>query len=532
MPVGMFRRPEDYIKTHVDAGDVQLESAPSLFGTIKYPGFLLRMKTNILHDILMILGILTVLLAACTSVGPSYRPPAPDMPGQWAETAENVSVKNDARISVWWTLFGDPVLDSLVKRAIASNQDLRMAETRIREARAQLRMRAANSYPGIGASGSYASSRTGDDTVSGLTSQDLFRLQANQDLYQAGFDVNWEIDIFGGMRRATEAANASVAASVEDRRDVLVSLVAEVSRNYINFRGIQQRLAITKEDISLQEKTLEMVRRRLQIGFGDELAVVQAETQLALSHSQIPVLESAASQAKHQMALLLGQMPETPVPELMDKGLIPPIPPRIPALLPSELLRQRPDIRRAERQLAAATAEVGVATADLFPKFSLAAFIGLESPDLSDLVTSGSRFWSVGPQVKWSLFDGGKARAGVEASNSRRDRAQIFYEKTVTTALVETENALVAFSREQQTRQDLRAAVTAGQRAWSIAKKKYALGLIDFLNVLQTERILYQSQDQLVQSEERLSLDMVSLFKALGGGWDIRQEELSRSSRQ
>jgi multidrug efflux system outer membrane protein len=474
------------------------------------------MKTLSTHNLLKILGtVITALLAACT-VGPTYQPPSPDMPSRWSESAENVSARADAKISAWWTLFKDPVLDSLITRAIASNQDLHLAETRIREARAQRHVTASNSFPMVGASSSYIHGRTGENTSSGLTEQDL---------YQAGFDVNWEIDIFGGTRRATEAADASVAASVEDGRDVLVSLVAEVSRNYLELRGIQQRLVLAKENISLQEKTADMARKRFQIGVGDEQAVVQAETQLAIARAQTPPLESAASQTMHQLAFLLGQMPETLIPELTGKKPIPAIPPQVPVTLPSELLRQRPDIRRAERQLAAATAEVGVATAELFPKFSLAAFLGLESTDFSQLVTSGSRFWSAGPQVKWSLFDGGKVRAGIDASNSRRDRAQIFYEKTVLTALVETENALVAFSREQQTRQSLKTAVIAGQRALSISKTKYELGFVDLLNVLQTELAYYQAQDQLAQSEQRLSLDMVALFKALGGGWEISKEE-------
>jgi outer membrane protein, multidrug efflux system len=483
------------------------------------------MKTNSLHGPLKILGIgVIAFLSACTA-GPTYQPPNPDMPSRWSETPVNVSAQADTKISTWWTLFGDPVLDSLVIRAMASNQDLRMAESRVREARAVRRMTASKSFPSVDATGSYTYSRTGDTPSSFTTTQDLFQLQANQDLYQAGFDVSWEIDIFGGTRRATEAADASVAASVEDSRDVLVSLVAEVSRNYLELRGIQQRLVLAKENISIQEKTFEVARKRFQSGFGDELAVVQAETQHAMARSQIPPLESAASQAMHQLALLLGRMPEALVPELTGKKPIPAIPPQVPVTLPSELLRQRPDIRRAERQLAAATAEIGVATAELFPRFSLAAFIGLESTDLSSLVTRGSRFWSVGPQVKWSLFDGGKIHAGIDASNSRRDRAQILYEKTVLTALTETENALVAFSREQQTRQSLKTAVIAGQRALSISKTKYELGFVDLLNVLQTELAYYQAQDQLAQSEQRLSLDMVALFKALGGGWEISKEE-------
>jgi outer membrane protein, multidrug efflux system len=470
------------------------------------------MKTHYIHNLLKMFGaVLTAFFAACTTVGPSYQPPSPDMPAQWSESAKNVSVRADTKISAWWTLFRDPVLDSLVTRAIAANQDLRLAETRVREARAERQRTAANAAPRAGASGAYTNTRTGENTSSGET---------NQDLFQAGFDMGWEIDIFGGIRRATEAADASVAASIEDKRDVLVSLVAEVARNYIDLRGTQRRLAITKENISAQEETVDMVKKRFQIGFGNELAVVQAQNQLAMTMSQVPGLESTARQAMHQLALLLGQRPETLVVELTPEAKIPTIPPQVPVSLPSDLLRQRPDIRRAEQQLAAATAEIGVATAELFPSFSLAALIGLESSGLSNLVTSGSRYWSAGPKVKWSLFDGGRARAGIEASENRRERAEIIYEKSVLTALVEVENTLVAFAREQETNRILKTAVTAAQRALTLSRNQYELGLVDFLNVLQSEQSFHQSQDQLVQSEQRLSLNIVSLFKALGGGWN------------
>jgi outer membrane protein, multidrug efflux system len=468
---------------------------------------------NCPYHFLKILGpVLAVLLTACTTVGPSYQPPNPVMPPHWTEAAPDIPVQANGKIGTWWTLFKDPLLDSLVIKAIAENQDLGIAETRIREARAQRRMTAASGLPAVGTSGAYTHSRTGENTSSG---------KANQDLFQAGFDVGWEIDLFGGIRRATEAADATVAASVEDKRDVLVSLVAEVARNYLELQGSRQRLAITKENIDIQQKTVDMVKKRFQIGFGSELAVVQAETQLAMTMSQVPGLEAAAAQSMHQLALLLGHAPDALVSELTASEIAPLTPPQVPITLPSDLLRQRPDIRRAERQLAAATAEIGVATAELFPSFSLSALVGLESTSFSNLVTSGSRFWSLGPKVQWSLFDGGKARAGIEVSNSRKDRAHIGYEKTVLTALVEVENALVAISREQETHRILAIATSSAQRALTISKSQYELGLVDFLNVLQSEFAFYQSQDQLVQSEQRLSLDTVSLFKALGGGWDL-----------
>jgi outer membrane protein, multidrug efflux system len=472
---------------------------------------------NPLHNLLKLLGpaLAAMLLTACTTVGPSYQQPSPALPPQWTETSANVSIGDEA-MGAWWTQFRDPLLDSLIKNAIEANQDLRIAETRIREARAERRMTASIGTPGVGATGAYTNSRTGENTSSGKT---------NMDLFQAGFDVGWEIDIFGGIRRATEAADAAVAASVEDKRDVLVSLVAEVARNYIELRGTQRRLAITRENTVNQEQTVDMTKKKFRIGFGGELAVVQAETQLAMTMSQVPGLENTASQAMNQLALLLGRTPGTLIPELQPEAIIPTMPPQVPIGLPSNLLRQRPDIRRAERQLASATAEIGVATAELFPSFSLSALIGLESIGISHLVTSGSRYWSAGPKVQWSLFDGGKIRAGIEASESRRDRAEIVYEKTVLTALVEVENALVAFSREQQAERILETAVAAAQRALTISKNQYALGLVDFLNVLQSEQSFNQSRDQLVQSQQRLSLNMVALFKALGGGWEVSEKD-------
>ncbi len=471
------------------------------------------MKTHILPHFLKIFGLLsTVFLAACTAVGPTYQPPRPDMPAHWSEVAKNVSPTAEASLSNWWTLFKDPVLDSLVRRAMTANQDLRIAETRIREARAGRRLAGTAGLPALNSSAASSHSRSYANTAAG---------ESNRDLYQVGFDAGWEIDIFGGVRRAVEAADASVAGSVEDKRDVLVSLEAEVARNYLELRGAQQRLVIAGQNITNQEKTVDLVLKRTQIGLGSELELEQSRNQLYLTKSQLPSLETITGQAIHQLALLLGQPPQALFAELSPAALIPTLPPELPSVLPSDLLRRRPDIRRAERQLAAATAEVGVATADLFPRFSLGALAGLESTSLSDLVTSGSRFWSFGPSVKWSIFDGGKARTGIEISNALRDRAQITYEKTVLAALVDVEDTLIAFSREQETRRTLTAAVEAGQRAATIAKSQYELGLVDFLNVLQSESSLQLSQDQLVQSEQRLATNMVTLFKALGGGWEI-----------
>ncbi|MDP3479212.1 MAG: efflux transporter outer membrane subunit [Desulfoprunum sp.] len=471
------------------------------------------MKTTLSHHFLRIsVALLTVFLASCAAVGPTYEPPRPDMPTGWSESTKDLQVAADADINTWWTLFKDPVLDSLIQRTIASNQDLRIAETRIREARAQRQLAGSAQVPALNASASSSHSRSYENTASG---------KGSRDLYQAGFDAGWEVDIFGGVRRSIEAADASVASSLEDKRDIQVSLLAEVARNYLELRGSQQRIAIANQNIANQEETVALVQRRFEIGLSSELELEQAKNQLYMSKSPVPGLETIAAQAMHRLALLIGQQPQALVAELSPEVMIPATPPEIPVALPSELLRRRPDIRRAERDLATATAQVGVATADLFPRFSLGAMAGLESTSLSDLVTSGSRFWSFGPTVKWALFDGGRARAGVEISNAQRDRAQIAYEKSVLAALADVEDALVAFNREQQTRRTLAAAADSAQRAATIARDQYKLGLIDFLNVLLSDSSLRQSQDQLVQSEQRLSMNMVALFKSLGGGWEV-----------
>lgn len=455
---------------------------------------------------------ITASLTACTTVGPDYQQPEPNLPAHWTETPGTIRSAREAVPHSWWTLFNDPILDSLIARARAANLDIRIAETRIREARAQRGLTAAASAPSLGAGGGYSNSRSSENIPSGGGSQDLFR---------ASFDANWELDLFGGTRRQIEAADATLAATVEARNDVLVSLEAEVARNYLELRTNQQRLKIARDNIRIQEQTAAMVRHKLEIGLGNALDVAQAQTQLALTLSEIPSLESTTAQTIHQLALLLGQQPHFLRGELTPAAGIPPVPPQLPTVLPSALLRQRPDIRAAERQLAAATATVGAAIAELFPRFSLSALIGQQSTSLANLVTASSHFWIAGPAVQWSLFDGGRARAAIAISEARRDQAQAMYEKTVLTALVETENALIAYAREQEKHNMLGAAVASGQQAMTLAQGQYAAGLTPLLNVLLSEAALYQSQDKLTQSDQRRALNMVALYKAMGGGWQI-----------
>ncbi len=468
---------------------------------------------------------LTALLVGCAPVGPDYQPSRPQLPAAWSEAGEGGTANaGTGALETWWILFDDPRLDGLIQRAVAANPDLKIAVTRIQQARAQYRLATAALAPAVDVSGTSARTQRSGNTGGSNAG-------TTQDLYQAGFDAGWELDIFGGTRRSVEAAGARLAATAEGRRDVLVSLEAEVARNYLELRGSQQRLRAARENVGIQERTLYLARGRHESGLGNRLEVAQAETQLALTRAQLPPLENSAGASIYSLSLLLGLPPRA-----LEKELAPgaPLPPRsawLPQTLPSDLLRRRPDIRRAERQLAAATADIGVATAELFPRFSLIGLLGLQSASLGDMISTGSRYWTVGPTVSWPLFDMGRARANIDLNQWRQEEAQAAYEKTVLAALGEVESALLGLSRETETYRSLADAVHSGQRAVELASGRYRAGISDILSLLQSQTALYLSQDQMIQSEQRLALYQVALFKALGGGWEIDRDESNISSR-
>ncbi len=456
-----------------------------------------------------------LVLAGCAPVGPTYQSPQPELPKAWddASVATGKPVA-DAELSRWWTQFNDPLLNSLVERAGVANSDIKIAAARLQQARAQYRLTTAVAAPTLGVSGAYGNSHKSENaggSGGGIT----------QDLFQSGFDAGWELDVFGGARRGAEAAEARLAAAGENGNAVLVSLAAEVARNYLELRATQQRLAAARANLAVQEKTLALARGRRESGFGNALEVAQAETQLAQTRAQLPPMESSAEQSLSRLTLLLGLQPRGLVEELSLVLPLPIAPAGLPETLPSELLRRRPDIRQAERLLAAASADIGVATAELFPHFSLTGLGGLQSLNLSDLLSTSSRFWTVGPTVRWSLFNGGKVRANIELNQARREEAQAVYEKSVLTALSEVESALLALAREEETRRTLAEAVASGQRAVELATGRYRAGLAGVLDVLLGERAIYQSQDQLISSEQRLAVNRVALCKALGGGWEV-----------
>jgi outer membrane protein, multidrug efflux system len=466
-----------------------------------------------------------IFLAAGCSVGPNYQKPDLSVPAAWTEAQQKGVDARSAELARWWSTFNDPLLDSLVERAARSNLDLRLAEARIREARATRAVTASGAWPTLNVSGSYTRNRASQNGV-GVPGEGAVIVPSggganlDQNLYQSGFDANWEIDVFGRVRRSVEAADATVEATVEDRRDVLVTLLGEVARNYIDLRGFQRRLAVARANLKTQQDTLELTQVRFQAGLASDLDVAQQEAQVNTTAAQIPTLESSLKQAAYGLDVLLGLQPGTLWNELAKETAIPNLPPEVLVGLPSDLLRRRPDIRRAERQLAAATAQVGAAMADLFPKFSLTGIAGLQSVSASDWFTRGSRFWSIGPTISWPVFDAGRIRANIEIRNAQQEQALTQYEKSVLSAFQDVETALVNYANEQTRYRSLIDAVAANRRAVTMANELYIRGLNDFLNVLDTQRSLYVTESELAQSQATMATNLVALYKALGGGWE------------
>jgi len=530
-------------------------------GRLAFPGWL------------AIAVLLVALMTGCVT-GPDYKKPDVPVPGKWSEALEGGEKDGSPNLVQWWSAFSDATLESLVTRATQSNLDLRIAESRVREARASLQMTQADLWPQLNTAGSYqrtqskklpsASGAAGKPGVSATLSQQGVAVTAlpalgpsvtfmpdlsgggnsrltvasragasggtaerQGDLFQAGFDASWELDVFGGARRANEAAKADVEAAEENHRSVLITVVAEIARNYFELREAQNRLEIARRNIGILGDSLDLVRSRFEAGLTNELDVKTAEAQLAATRSSVPTMEFAVKQSIHRLGVLLGREPGILQDELSGRGIIPRLPsapPEVLVGLPSELLRRRPDVRYAERLLAGATARIGVATADLFPKFSLTGSFGGSNDTFDGLQLGANHIWSFGPAIRWPIFDAGRIRANIGVHNARQEQALLGYEKAVITSLEDVENALVLYAKEQNRLSDLATAVEASRKALDIANDLYAQGLVNFLNVLDVERSLFAAEDQLVQCKGSVLVDLVSLYKALGGGWE--NEEL------
>jgi multidrug efflux system outer membrane protein len=472
---------------------------------------------------------ISLFLAGC-SVGPDYKEPGLAVPAAWTEAQQKGVDTRPAELTRWWTAFDDPMLNSLIDRAVRSNLDLRVAEARIREARASRAVVASGAWPTVDTSGSYTRSRSSENALNipsqsgaggGAPGGGASGIKVERNLFNAGFDANWEIDVFGGVRRSVEAADATIEATEYSRRDILVSLLGDVARNYIDLRGAQRRLAVARANLKTQQDSLDLTRVRFDAGLASDLDVSRAEAQINTTAAQIPTLESILKLAAYSLDLLLGLSPGALWKELESEVAIPNLPAEVLVGLPSDLLRRRPDIRFAERQLAAATAQVGSAIADLFPKFSLIGTYGLQSISASDWFTGRSRYWSIGPTISWPIFDAGRIRANIEIRNAQQEQAVTQYEKAVLAALGDVEKSLVNYAQEQVRHRSLNDAVVANRRAVEMANELYVRGLSDYLNVLDSQRALYVTETELAQSEATMASNLVALYKALGGGWQV-----------
>ena len=470
------------------------------------------MKTTAPTLLLMLAACLT--LTGCT-VGPDYQAPTtPELsrplaqPGADANTAPEVSPET---VASWWTVLDDPALTDLVHKTLKQNRDFRAAVASVRQARARLGIATAGLLPQVGASGLYSRGRTSENIGMGPSTTSGY--------YNGQFDMTWEIDVFGGTRRSVQAAQADLQATSASLENVWVSLAGEVAEAYILLRTTQQQLDVTKSNLSVQQETLDLLQSRRKAGLVDDLAVLQATYNVERTKSLLPPLRANIEFTLSALAVLTGQVQGDLQKQLRQKETIPAPARQIAVGIPANALRRRPDIRQAERALAAQTARIGQATADLYPKFYLLGSVGLESLDSSDFFKSGSRAWSFGPSISWPIFRGGSIRQNIKAQTALQEQLLARYEQTVLVAVKEVQDALVNYAEQQNRRDSLKNAVGAAREAITVSQDQYKNGLVDFSNVLDSQRTLLELEEQLTLTEGQISTSVVRLYKALGGGW-------------
>lgn len=514
---------------------------------------------------------LAVLLSGC-AVGPNYRSPRTELPQEWHQPATDGLARGAANVESWWQVFDDDLLSELIHRAAENNLDLRLAVLRIREVRALRGIAAGELLPTLSGQGSYQRSKASANGMGGASpprpspgeqfggslvrgvgtsflgqglsgvlpgGTELVGFSAassviglipertrlpetdEQDLFASGFDASWEIDVFGGIRRNIESADAALTATVEDYRNVLVSLLAEVAATFIDVRRLQARIDATVQNIELQRQTLSLTQSRFKLGLTSELDVRQAETNLATTEAELPVLQTALALSLYRMGVLIGQEPSAVWEELSAQRAIPLPPSEVLVGAPIDVLRRRPDIRAAERRLAAQFAQIGVATADLYPRFTLSGTFAFQATDFNHAFDARSIAYGFGPAVRWNLFDGLRNLHRIAAEEAVAQQAYVAYEQTVLLALEEVEGALVGYKREQDRYGALDRAVEAARRSTQVAERQYSDGLTDFQRVLDAQRSLVVLEDALAQSRGQVAVNLVAIYKALGGGWTL-----------
>ena len=468
------------------------------------------------HSLLM---LASTVLAGCAAVGPDYAPPATDVPADWrrldpsAQPAMRADAPGD--LSQWWQSLNDALLSELVGEALLASPDLRSAQARLREARARRTVAASDRFPSVTASASASRSQASEALGSGDT----------RDFFSAGFDASWELDVFGGVRRSVEAAEADLESAEASLHDTRVSLAAEVALNYVEVRTRQILIAIARANLDTQSETLQLTDWRAQAGLVSSQDVEQARSNREQTRAQIPALEILLAEAEHRLDILLGQPPGALHARLASAGPLPAVPEQLAVGIPADALRQRPDVRAAERRLAAETARVGVAEAARYPAFKLSGSIGLEALTLGALGNSGAATSSLFAGITAPVFNAGRLRAQVEIRDAVREQAVVAYEQAVLLALQEVENALVALARNRERTEALANAAGAARNAAALARQRYGAGLIDFQSVLDSERSVLALEESLASSRASGVQELIRLYKALGGGWSPQPGE-------
>jgi outer membrane protein, multidrug efflux system len=460
---------------------------------------------------LILWSIVLACLSGCAAIGPNYRPPAIEAPPHYARSQEKATDVPALEKLAWWELFNDPTLTGLVREGVAGNLDVKIAKERVLQARALVTATRADLWPSVSLGGAVSRSRASENVMGqgGTTT-----------LYNAGLDASWEIDVFGGTRRKIESAEASAQAQVEGLNDVLLTLLGDIALNYIELRSAQEQLAITRQNVEVQTNSVQVTSKRYRIGLTTYLDVARAEAQKSATESDIPSIEASIQASINRLSVLLDKEPNALSSELASSRPLPGWSGLMATGLPSELLTRRPDLRGAERNLAAASAEIGVAVSDLYPKFDLTLGMGLEASSLSKIASLSSGYWSAVPQVSMLLFDAGKTQATIEGREAVYREAFLEFRSTFLKALEDVENNLTDYYSQQTRLKTLQETVAADEVACSLSLERYRRGLSNFLDVLDSQRALYAAQSALRKAEANVLKSLVALYKSLGGGWN------------
>lgn len=465
----------------------------------------------VVHCGIFTIPILLILaLGSCAPVGPNYSTPDTPVPDFWNTGLQRGLNSSTPDIETWWRRFNDPTLNKLIALAETQNRDLAIAAERIEEARAQYGASRGALSPSLGASGGVTRNRS-SESVTAFGPNPIT-------LYDAGLNSSWETDFVGGLRRSVEAAGASLEATQEVYHDTMVLIYADVAANYITYRTLQRRISLAQDNLAAQKKSVQITKDRKEAGLAPQIDVSQAETNLATSQAFIPQLQDNLAATLSNLAVLVGRYPGSIEGMLSGSTKIPTPAKSLSIGLPADLLRSRPDIRAAERNLAAQTAAIGVAQAELYPKFSLNGSFTLQSTNSGDFVDRDSRAYSFGPSFRWRIFEGGRIRESIKIEESRARQALSSYENSVLKGVAEVESSLASIKYEERRKQHLDKSVSSSRETVSLIKDNYTEGLVDFQNVLDAERTVFDREDSAAASAGQLAVNHVSLYRSLGGG--------------